>query len=113
MNDETPPKASTTSRRWLYLVAAFAIPLATLGWLAASETGFRLVCAGLTRITDNRLQIEAPVGRLFGDWQAHSVRWFDASLDVELQQLQVNWSPRELLRGQVAIVRIEAASLRI
>ena len=113
MTDETPPKPSTSSRRWLFLVAGFAIPLAVLGWLVASESGFRLLCAGLTRVTDNRLQIEAPVGRLLGDWQAQSVRWFDASLEVELQQLRVDWSPRELLHGQLAIDRIEAASLRM
>lgn len=113
MSDETSPTPSSTSRRWIVVALAFAIPLLALGWLVGSEAGFRLLCAGLTRVTDSRLQIEAPAGRLLGDWHAQSVRWVDAAQEVELQQLQVNWSPRELLRGQVAITRVEAASLRI
>lgn len=113
MNDETASKRPTSPRRWPFLAAGFAALLAMLGWLVASESGFRLLCAGLTRVTDNRLQIEAPVGRLLGDWQAESVRWHEPSLDVEVQQLQINWSPRDLLRGQLAIDRIDAASLRI
>ena len=113
MNDETSPKPSSKSRRWRIAVAVLAIPLLALGWLVGSEGGFRLLCAGLTRLTDSRLLIEAPVGRLLGDWHAQSVRWLDASQEVELQQLQVNWSPRGLLHGQVEITRIEAASLRV
>lgn len=113
MNDETSPKQSNKSRRWLVVAAVCTIPLLALGWLVGSAAGFRLLCAGLSRVTDSRLQIEAPAGRLLGDWHAQSVRWIDASQEVELQQLQVNWSPRELLRGQVEIERIEAANLRI
>ncbi len=113
MNDDTAPKPHPPRRRWPIVVAvAVTLPLAATGWLGASEAGLRLLCAGLARISDGRLQIEAPEGRLLGDWRAQSVRWLDAAHDVELRRLQVSWTPRELLRGRLAIERIEADSVR-
>ena len=114
MNDEAVPKPSVPRRRWL-LVAAVAvlIPLTAMAWLGTSETGFRLLCAGMERISDGRLRIEAPEGRFLSDWRAQSVRWLDEARDVESGRLRVRWSPRELLRGRLAIERIEADSLRI
>ena len=91
MNDDTAPKPHPPRRRWPIVVAvAVTLPLAATGWLGASEAGLRLLCAGLARISDGRLQIEAPEGRLLGDWRAQSVRWLDAAHDVELRRLQVS-----------------------
>ncbi len=114
MNEQTASKPFLPRRRWhIVVVAAVALPLAASVWLGASETGFRFLCAGLARISDGWLQIEAPEGRLLGDWRAQSVRWLDEAYDVELRRLQVSWTPRELLRGRLAIERIEADNLRI
>ena len=114
MNEQTASKPFLPRRRWhIVVVAAVALPLAASVWLGASETGFRFLCAGLAWISDGRLQIEAPEGRLLGGWRAQSVRWLDDAHDVELRRLQVSWTPRELLRGRLAIERIEADNLRI
>jgi translocation and assembly module TamB len=111
-----PPLPPARPRRGRYLLlaaGAVAIAVAALGWLVGSEGGLRLLCSSLAQISGGRLQIEAPGGRLLGDWHARSLRWHDASSDVEVQQLSVNWSPRELLHGRLLLERVAAASVRI
>lgn len=114
-----PHAAPTAARRfrptprWRWILAVGGVLLAALGWLGGSEGGLRFLCAQLVQISAGRLQIEAPSGRLLGDWHAHSLFWLDAAQEVEVQQLTVSWSPRELLRGQLVLDRIEAASLHI
>lgn len=95
------------------MLAFGGVLLAALGWLGGSEGGLRFLCAQLVQLSAGRLQIEAPSGRLLGDWHAHSLLWLDAAQEVEVQQLTVSWSPRELLRGQLVLDRIEAASVHI
>jgi translocation and assembly module TamB len=95
------------------LAALFVVLLIVFGWLAGTASGFGVLCSGLTRLTGGRLQIEAPAGRLLGDWQAQSLRWQDASREVELRQLAITWSPRALLHGELSVERIDAASLRV
>jgi len=95
------------------MLAVGGVLLAALGWLGGSEGGLRFLCAQLVQLSAGRLQIVAPSGRLLGDWHAHSLLWLDAAQEVEVQQLTVSWSPRELLRGQLVLDRIEAASLHI
>lgn len=113
MNEQTSLKPPARFRRWFALAALCVLSLSGLAWLAGSAAGFKLLCGGLTRLTANRLQIEAPGGRLLGNWHAESVRWLDASQEIEARQLTVNWSPRELLRRELAIERIDIASLRV
>ncbi len=108
-------------RRWaaraLLVVALLGAGLACGGaWLVGSETGFRVLCRMLEQSSGGRLQIDDAGGRLFGDWRAGSLRWRD-SIDefneIELRQLAVSWSPGELLRGRLALARVDAASLRL
>ena len=102
--------------RWRWGVAALGVllvALAGLGWLGGSESGLRVLCSLLTQASAGRLQIDAPGGRLLGDWTAQAVRWRDASLEVEVRQLSVNWLPRELLGRHLAVERIDAASVRV
>ena len=113
MPDDAPVSAFVSRRYWRFLGAACVLLTAALVWLGGSESGFRFLCANLTKITAGRLQIEAPDGRLLGDWRAKTVRWHDASDEVELQQLTVLWSSAELLHGRFAVERIEATSLRV
>ena len=114
-----PHAAPTAARRfrltprWRWMLAVGGVLLAALGWLGGSEGGLRFLCAQLVQISAGRLQIEAPSGRLLGDWHADSVLWLDAAQAVEVQQLTVSWSPRELLRGKLVLERIEAASVHI
>jgi len=111
-----PPRQPGPSRFRRALAAACAVLLATLAglaWLGGSASGLRFLCAGLGQLTAGRLQIEAPGGRLLDTWRVGSLRWHDATHDVELQQLAVAWSPVELLHGELVVERIEAASLRL
>ena len=88
MPDDAPVSAFVSRRYWRFLGAACVLLAAALGWLGSSESGFRFLCANLTKITAGRLQIEAPDGRLLGDWQAKSVRWHGATDELELQHFR-------------------------
>ena len=108
--------SSRISSRWRWGVVALGallVALAGLGWLGGSESGLRVLCSLLTQASAGRLQIDAPEGRLLGDWTAQAVRWHDASQEVEVRQLSVNWSPRELLGRHLAVERIDVASVRV
>ncbi len=123
MNDDqplapaaAPPPPAIRRRGWRLAVTAavtlFGV-LGVFGWLGGTESGLRVLCAGLAQISGGRLRIEAPQGHLLGDWQAQSLRWQDAGADVELRQFAVSWSPRQLVHGQLVLERVEAGSLRI
>jgi translocation and assembly module TamB len=106
-------QARTRLRRYARrLAAAAGLMMALLLWLGVSESGWQVLCAALSQVTAGRLQIDAPRGRLLGDWQLQAVRWQDAGDEFEVQQLSLVWSPRELLQGRLSIARLEAASLR-
>lgn len=113
MNDQTASRVSSVFRRVLRVLATVAIPLLALGWLVTSAAGFRLLCSGIAWISNDRLSVQAPDGRLLGDWRAESVRWVDAAHDIALTQVAVDWSPRDLIGGKLAIERIEAKSVRV
>ena len=95
------------------MAVACGIFLSLLGWLGGSESGFSALCSGLPHLTAGRLQISGPGGRLLGDWRLQSLRWQDAKLDVEIEQLAVAWWPSELAHGEALFERVEVASLRI
>jgi translocation and assembly module TamB len=108
--------SSRVPARWRWAVSALGVLLAALaglGWLGGSESGLRVLCSLLTQASAGRLHIEAPGGSLLGDWTAQSVRWRDGSLEVDIRQLSVVWSPRELLGRHLAVERIDAASVRV
>ena len=109
--DETP--STQHPFRWARIVALCGVLLALLGWLGGSESGLRALCWGGAQLSAGRLRIEAPRGRLLGDWTAQSVRWHDEVLEVEAQQLAVVWLPQALLHRQLVVEHVEAAILRI
>jgi translocation and assembly module TamB len=60
-----------------------------------------------------RLSLDEPAGALSGSFSLQSAHWRSETLDIQVQDLQVDWRPVELLRGRLVVSRLAAASLRI
>ncbi len=109
----SPPASPAPRRRWLAALGALLAVLAGFAWLLASESGLRVTCRLLERLGAGQLMLTEPAGVLLGPLSLQSVHWRDETLDVQVQDLQIEWRPRELLRGRLVVSRIAAANLRV
>jgi len=109
-----PPAPSRRSLRWLW-ISPLAIVLGlfvALAWLLATESGFRVACRALEQLAGGQLTLGEPTGSLQGSLTLPSLHWRDATLDVQLQDLQFDWRPAELLQARLSVSRLAVASLR-
>ncbi|MCP5249557.1 MAG: translocation/assembly module TamB domain-containing protein [Candidatus Accumulibacter sp.] len=110
----TPPPRRRPYWRWLAL--PFAVVLALLvgtAWLVGSESGLQVVCRGIERLAGGQLVLQGASGSLDRSFALRSLHWRDATLDLQLEDLQLDWRPAELLQSRLAVIRIAAATLRI
>ena len=90
--------------------------LVGLAWLLATENGFRVACRALEELAElagGQLTLAEPSGSLHGSLSLPSLHWRDATLDVQLQDLQFDWRPAELLRTRLSVSRLAVARLRV
>ncbi len=109
------PASPRKRRRWPWLLppGALLTLLVALAWLLATESGFRLACQGLEKLAGGQLTLSEPTGSLAGSLALRSIHWRDATVDVQLQDLQFDWRPAELLQPRLAVSRLAATSLRV
>ncbi|HRD90610.1 MAG TPA: hypothetical protein PK752_20495, partial [Accumulibacter sp.] len=109
--DAPPPRR----RRWWLAVLAVSLSVLIAGGAAllGSESGLRLSCLLLERLAAGQLVIATPSGTLASSFLLRSLHWRSETLDVQVQELQVDWRPAELLRGRLAVGRIAADRLRV
>jgi len=112
MTAVTPP---ARWKRWLWrLPLVVLLPLlASATWLAGSESGLRLACRLLAGLSGDALTLDDPAGSLIGPFSLQSVRWRDATLDLQLKELEVDWQPRAIFSGRLVVNRIALATLRV
>ena len=116
--DAAPSPASSSAaprrrRSWLAALAALLLVLAGLAALFGSEGGLRLGCLLLERLAGGQLAVTAPGGALASSFHLGSLHWRSETVDVQVQELQFDWRPVELLRGRLAVSRIAVGSLRV
>ena len=99
--------------RWFGALGCLLLVVAGLAGLFGSEGGLRLACRVIERLAGGQLSLGQPAGVLGGAFSLQSAHWRSATLDLQVQQVEVDWRPRELLRGRLAISRAAAASLRV
>ncbi len=73
----------------------------------------RFACAALGRLTAGQLRLEGPAGTLAGSFSLQLVHWRDATLDLQLRELHVDWQPAALPQGRLVVGRVAAASARL
>ena len=115
--DEAAVVAPPARRRWRWLgfaaLGAVLVALAGVGWLFGSESGLRASCRSIEALLAGRLSLDEPAGALSGSFSLQSAHWRSDTLDIQVQDLQVDWRPVDLLRGRLTVSRLAAASLRI
>ncbi|EXI80830.1 MAG: Autotransporter assembly factor TamB [Candidatus Accumulibacter appositus] len=110
-----PPRKPRRRWHWLWIspLAVGLGLLAGLAWLLATESGFRVACRALEELANGQLTLAEPSGSLRGSLSLQAVHWRDATLDVQLQDLQFDWRPAELLQARLSVSRLAAARLRV
>lgn len=77
------------------------------GWLVGSESGLQILS---NAVSGPQLQISEAHGRLFGPLQIGQLRWQDADGNqLNIDDLDLDWSPRQLLLGELRLDRLQAA----
>ncbi|MBL8428279.1 MAG: translocation/assembly module TamB domain-containing protein [Dechloromonas sp.] len=97
-------------------VIALAASTALIGgfaWLTASESGLPSAVSLIETVSGGQLRIEHASGRLLGKLEIGQLRWHGADLQVEANEVQLDWSPASLLSGTLDITGLTAASLHI
>ncbi|MBN9427948.1 MAG: translocation/assembly module TamB domain-containing protein [Burkholderiales bacterium] len=92
----------------LLLVCAGAV------WWVGQTTSFvRWALDRAVAASDGALEAGAVQGSLAGGFRIASLHWRDASRQVQLRDLGVQWRPTDLLRRQLRFTRIEIGSVEL
>jgi translocation and assembly module TamB len=70
---------------------------ATLFWLVASSSGLQTLARLSSSVSGGHLQLSEVSGQLGGPLHIGELRWHDDTLQLSLQALHLDWSPRTLL----------------
>ena len=104
-------------RRWSWLVGSvllvIVIPLVALAWLLGTERGLHIAVLAVERFSDGQVQVEAPSGRIAGPLHVGRVRVDLPTLKLDVAGLTLEWSPAALLKRNLQVARLAAASIDI
>lgn len=96
-------------KRLLYALFGLLLGgVASLLGLLYSEAGSRWLLGQV-----GGLQVLGSQGHLAGTWQARTVRWETADLRLQLDDVQLSWTPACLWRLQLCVERLQAARLAV
>jgi translocation and assembly module TamB len=82
-------------------------------WLVASESGLQTVTYLAGQASGGQLQIEPPQGRLIGPLLIPALHWKTTELQVDAEQITLDWSPAALLQPSLQISELTIGKLRI
>ncbi|HEX6734419.1 MAG TPA: translocation/assembly module TamB domain-containing protein, partial [Azonexus sp.] len=85
----------------------------TLLWLGHSRSGLTAVLQLAAAASGGRLHAAGADGRLLGALRIASLRWDDGELQIDAEQVQLDWSPAALLQGRLQIAALSAERLQI
>ena len=92
------------TRRRKYLLLLIPITLLVLLWLAlVSNWGLALGLRIAAAVIPGELSVRQSQGSLLGPIQLRSLRYHNAQVTVSIQQLDLEWRLRQLLRGKLSI----------
>lgn len=88
------------------------VVLVTCAWLAATQTGLR-VLVGLISSSTDKIRVEAVEGRLIGPFSVRGLSWITPEQHVDIDQLALQWQPAALLRGELLIDSLQCNGVRL
>ncbi|MBP9714672.1 MAG: hypothetical protein KBD60_13460, partial [Sterolibacterium sp.] len=92
------------------------VTCATLAWLAGTTAGLSQLAEWAQWVGNangGQLQIERVTGHLWDRFAMGRLHWQSAELDLEIDGLQLDWSPLALAQGRLEIARLTLVSVRV
>ena len=99
--------------RWLAVAALVlvVVVLAFAYWLLGTSAGLSQAVQWLTRWGGDAVQVSGASGRIAGPLRIERVRLRTATLHLDAEQIELDWSPSALLRGMAKIESITVEDL--
>ncbi|WP_286164220.1 translocation/assembly module TamB domain-containing protein [Azoarcus sp. DN11] len=118
MTSPPAPEQAARPRRWwaVFLGTVLALPvLAALvaAWLMLTESGLRAAAAVAGALSDGRVALESPSGRLAGPLRIGVLRIDLPDLRVRAEGLALAWRPTALVDGGLAIDELAAERVEL
>ncbi len=85
----------------------------TLFWLINSQSGLQTLAELAKKASNGRLEISQLDGRLIGPLHIDELHWRDATQQISLSQLDLDWSPSLLSQKRVQIKTLSIDQLNI
>ena len=109
------------TRLALATVAALAVAVVLLGWWVGRAEFLRFALERAVLASDGRLGVEQVDGGLFDGVQIGRLTWREAgdparpgeALQLDLRGVRVGWQPMSLLRGELDVTELAAATIRV
>jgi translocation and assembly module TamB len=101
------------TRRLLTLSALLLCTLLlALGWLLTTEPGLQFLWRQLATHAGPELAVTGISGRLTGRLQIQELQYNTDEFRLAVEQLEIDWQPRELLSGTLELGEVRAAAVR-
>ncbi|MDR0379679.1 MAG: translocation/assembly module TamB domain-containing protein [Candidatus Accumulibacter sp.] len=98
--------------RYLLLLLILAVAGGAV-WLVGSDEGLRFAAGWLGTVSDGRLAVAAPRGRLLGPLSFDELRWQSAEFTITAREVEFDWTPTALARNLLKIDTLRAKELYI
>ncbi|MGX4642765.1 translocation/assembly module TamB domain-containing protein [Massilia sp. SYSU DXS3249] len=125
MDDHTPtppaspsePKAAAKQRRWPRRVAiglvATGVVVGGAVWYLGRETTLQMIAERVARSTGGKLTLSGVRGSLYGAMHIDRIVWRTDEQLAIATNIDLQWSPRQLLSRGIEINKLHAADLRM
>ncbi|WP_229507874.1 hypothetical protein [Massilia sp. Dwa41.01b] len=124
MDDHTPPTPATPAptpakkpRRWSRRVAiglvATGFVIGGAAWYLGRETTLQMIAERVARSTGGKLTLSGVRGSLYGAMHIDRIVWRTDEQLAIATNIDLKWSPRQLLSKGIAINSLHAADLRM
>ena len=123
MDDHTPtppaeePKAAPKQRRWPRRVAiglvATSVIVGGAVWYLGRETTLQMIAERVARSTGGKLTMSGVRGSLYGTMHIDRIVWRTDEQLAIATNIDLTWSPRQLLSRGIEINKLHAADLRL
>ena len=119
-NTTTPPPAKAPApktRRWPRRVAiglvATSVVVGGALWYLGRETTLQMIAERAARATDGKLTMTGVRGSIYGDMHIDRIVWRTETQLATVTNIDLSWSPRQLLSKGIEINKLHAADLRM
>ncbi|MFC5481265.1 translocation/assembly module TamB domain-containing protein [Massilia suwonensis] len=114
----TPAKApAPKARRWPRRVAiglvATGVVVGGALWYLGRETTLQMIAERAARATDGKLTMTGVRGSIYGDMHIDRIVWRTETQLATVTNIDLSWSPRQLLSKGIEINKLHAADLRM